>query len=288
MTLVKLKDQYSKRPVTVIVLFIIILTPMIILGHAEIAYGSYDQSPNADITIYTLTDVWYPRHGDWQPNPILVKGSINSYYSRPILMCPNKVVIEVFVEDTTNSSSDLSFIELSDYAFLQNTGYVNTTLTPMVDGNYGDGELYSANESSWTYWNAEGLPTVSSSLEQGICYRNMDWTQYQSGDRYSICSLEFWFSTDTSLRVYEWSLLLELGIIFEGAEAISGHGLSFTFMTTISWIPVFVVGVPGGYSQTVNITRGDGVADDGVLDYSLYLLEGDLGISYRIAQLSMA
>jgi len=284
MALVKLKELYSKRPIAVILIFIIILTPVIILGHAEIVYGSYDQSPNADITIYTLTDVWYPRQGDWQPNPILVKGSINSYYSRPILMCPNKVVIEVFVEDTTNSSSDLSFVQLSDYAFLQDTGYVNTTLTPMIDGNYGDGEGYSANESTWTYWTTTGLPIVSSSLEQGISYRNMDFTQYQSGDRYSVCSLEFWFSTDTMLRTYQWSLLLELGIILDGAEKIGGHGISFTLMTTVTWIPVLVVGVPGGYSQTVNITRGDGVSDNGVLDYSLYMLEGDLDISYRIRQ----
>jgi hypothetical protein len=282
MTFARLNSLYKQKPVAVVLICIIILTPVVILGHAEIAYGTYDQTPSASIDVYTLSDVWYPRHGDWQPNPILVKGSINSYYNRPLLMCPNRVIVEVFVEDTTNSSSDLSFFELADYAFLQDTGYVNTTFTPMIDGNFGDAENYIANETEWTFWNTAGLPTVSSSLEQGINYRNMDYTKYQSGDRYSICTMEFGFGTDVSLRVYQWSLLLELALILEGAEQIAGHGLSFTIMTTISWIPVLVVGIPGGYSQTVNVTRGDGIADNGVSDYSLYMLEGDLDISYRI------
>jgi len=205
---------------------------------------------------------------------------MSSYYNRPFLMCPYRIVIEVFIEDVTNSSSDLSWISGADYAFLRDEGYVNTTFTPSVAGDFGDSEGYAINQTEWTYWSTMGLRTVSSSLERGISSRDWDLTGYQVGDRYSILSMDMRFNPDSSLYIYQWSLLLELAIILEGAELLAGHQFQFTVETTMTWIPFFVFSQPGGYTQSMNVTRGDGIADNGIQDYTLYMIEGDVEIDY--------
>ena len=262
-----LSSLLKRRTVSLILICVIIGVPIIVLGHAELFYGGYGSTPSSSVEVYSLEDVWYPRNPDWQPNPLLIKGNMSAYYSRPVLMVPNNVVIEIFVEDVTNSSSDLSAFDVFDYTFLQDNGYVNTTLTPLVSGDFGDGEDYTANETGWTYWTATGLPKVYGPLGRGISNKNFDMTGNQSGDRYSICSLEFAFNTDTSLRVYQWSVLFELAIIQEGALQLAGHGMRITVETKMTWIPVLAIGLPGSYVQSLNITRGDGVADNGVEDY---------------------
>jgi len=281
MSSIKLSGLLKRRTIAVGFVCIIISVPLIVLGHAELNYGAYRQTPASSVEIHSLSDIWFTGGSGWTPYPLLVSGNMSSYYTRPYLMCPNNVVVEVFMQDVTRNTN-LSWVSVAGYDFLQDGRYVNTTLTPLVDGNFGDGEGYIANETEWTIWPATGLPTVYTSLEQGICDKDFDMTGYLLGEMFSICKVEFDFSTDTSLELYPWSLLIELAILHGEASEIAGHGIRITVTTTMTWIPVLVVGLGGAYTQIVNITRGDGLADNGVQDFWFYMLEGHVEMRYHI------
>jgi hypothetical protein len=281
MSSIGLSGLLKRRTIAIALICIIIAVPLIILGHAELSYGGYPQTPSSSVQVHTLKDIWYPRGWGWEPNPLFVSGNMSSYYARPYLMCPNSVEVEIFMQDVTGSTN-VSWVGVADYETLRDDGYVNTTLTPLVDGNFGDGEGYTANETEWTYWPATGLPVVGNYLEQGICDLDFSMTGYQSGDMYSICKFGLRFSTDTSLQLYQWSLLIELAIFIGEASEIAGNGMRIIVSTTMTWIPVLVVGLAGAYTEIVNITRGDGVADNGVQDYWFYMLEGYVEMRYGI------
>ncbi|MFW9908973.1 MAG: hypothetical protein ACFFEF_10390 [Candidatus Thorarchaeota archaeon] len=275
-----LSSLLKTRTIAVILICIIIGVPVIILGQAELSYGGYASTPSATLQVYTLEDIWYPRYFDWQPYPLLITGNMSAYYSRPSLMIPSTILVEIFVEDVTNSSSDLSGFGVYNDEVLQDNGYVNSTVTPWVDGNFGDGENYVSNTTEWTFWPTAGLPRESSSLKRGMYTWWRSITGYQSGERYSICSLEVIFNTDTSLRVYQWSVLIELAILLQESSQLAGHGMRIIIATTMTWIPVFTLGLSGPYIESMNITRGDGTTDNGVKDYWFYMLEGNVEIHY--------
>ncbi len=255
------------------------MLPVSILLHAELSYGGYDKEQDQSVQVYSLKDIWYPSSQDWQPNPFFIEGQINSYYQRPFLMYPYSVVMDFFIEDITNSSSDLPWFGISEYTILtQNLGF-NVTVEPKVSGDFGDNEGYVINESESVTWFGNGLPMTGTSVGAGISYHDVDMTGVRVGTRYSIGTIELRFGLDTSLRQCIWSLLLEIAVVDE-ASLISGHEIQLSVEYTITWVPVLVAVLWWTSTYSDIVIRGDGANDESVIDYNFFMLEGDIGTDY--------
>ena len=255
------------------------MPPVIVLLHAELSYGGFDQEQYQSVQVYSLRDIWYPSSHGWQPNPFFIEGQINSYYQRPFLIYPYSVVMEFFIEDITNSSSDFPWVGIADYAILSQDLGVNVTVEPKVSGNYGDSEGYVANESESVTWFGDSLPLIYTSAGAGISYHDIDMTGVQMGTRYSIGTIELRFGLDTALRQCYWSLLLEIAVL-EEASSISGHEIQFSIEYTITWVPVLVTVLWWNTIYSGTVIRGDGVNDESVIDYNFFMLEGDIGTDF--------
>ena len=274
------KKLLTKRRVISIVVIFIIAIPTVILVHAEVNYGGYGNEPTHSVRVDSLKDIWYPLHGDWQPNPLFISGSVSSYYSRPFLMYPSSIELEFLMKDKTNAEEDLSWLSVSDYLIVSSDYRVNVTLDPNVSGSYGDGEGYTANQSEWVIWNSDGLPLISTSIGAGISKGGFNMTGHYVSDYYSFCKIALSFGLDTSLRSMDWSLLLEIAILRDDASQITGHQMEIIVAYTITWRQILVFELWGRATQSDMIVRGDGLADNGIADYNFYMLQGDISIQY--------
>lgn len=270
----------TKRRVISIVVILIIAVPTTILVHAEASYGSYGHEPTSSVRVYSLKDMWYPLHGDWQPYPLFISGSADSYYSRPILMYPSSIELEFLMKDSTNINEDLSWLSAADYTIVSAGQRVNVTLDPNVNGSYGDGEAYVANQSEWVIWNSAGLPFTRTPIGAGIYSHSWNYTGYYVSDCYSFLRVTLSFGRDTSLHSLDWSLLIEIAILQEEASLIAGHQMEIIVAYVITWKPTLVFELPGSSTQSDMIVRGDNLTDDGRTDYNFYMLEGDISIQY--------
>jgi hypothetical protein len=260
---------------------LIIAIPTVILVHAEVSFGGYGNEPTHSVSVHSLEDIWYPVHHGWQPNPLFINGSVNSYYSRPFLMYPSSIELEFLIKDNTNVDEDLSWLSVSDYLIVLSDYRVNVTLDPNVSGSYGDGEGYAANQSEWIIWNSDGLPLISTSIGAGISKDGFNLTGHYVSDYYSFCKIALSFGLDTSLRSMDWSLLLEIAILQEEASLIAGHQMQIAVAYTITWRQVLLLNYLGSSTQQSDmIVRGDGVADNGIADYNFYMLQGDISTQY--------
>lgn len=275
-----LKTNLLNRRVQALILAcIIIMLPVIVLIHAELSYGGYDKEQGQSVQVYSLRDIWYPSSHGWQPNPFFIEGQVNSYYQRPFLIYPYNVVMEFFIEDVTNNSMDLPWSGIADYTILtQNRGF-NVTVIPKVSGDFGDNEGYVVNESESVIWFGDGLPMTDTSVGAGISYHDIDMTGVRVGNRYSIGTIELRFGLDTSLRQCVWSLLLEIAVL-EEASLISGHEIQFSVEYTITWVPVLVAVLWWTSTYSDIVIHGDGVTDESVVDYTFFMLEGNIETDY--------
>jgi hypothetical protein len=274
------KKILTKRRIISTVVILVIAIPTTIIVHAEASYGSYGHEPSSTVRIYSLKDVWYPLHGDWQPYPLFISGSVDSYYSRPFLMYPSSVELEFLIKDSTNINGDLSWFSAADYTIVSAGQRVNVTLDPYVNGSYGDGEAYVANQSKWVIWNSEGLPFTGNPMGAGLYYHSWNYTGYYVSDCYSFLRVTIAFGRDTSLHSLDWSLLIEIAILQEEAFLIAGHQIEIIVAYTTTWKPTLVFELPGSFTQSDMIVRGDNVTDNGIMDYNFYMLQGDISIQY--------
>ena len=272
------KKVLLNRKVMALVLFFIIAVPTTILVHAELNYGSYDQEPTHSVRVYSLRDVWYPSEGSFQLYPLFITGNISSYYSRPYLMCPSSIEFNFFMKDATNLTADLTWLSMAGYDIVSEGTYINVTLNPNVSGDYGDAEGYIANQSEWTCWYSHGLPVISTSTGAGISSHDIDLTGYWLSHYYSFCKVYVSFGLDTSLRSLNLGLLLEFPIFRDGASQIAGHWMEVIVAYTIYWTPILLYRLPGTSWYSNMMFRGEGLADEGMADYTFYMLEGDIAI----------
>jgi hypothetical protein len=272
------KRTLLNRKVVALLLVVIIAVPFTIFAYSELNYGNYGNQPTHKMEAYSLEDMWYPSDGAWQPYPLFITANISSYYSRPFLMYPDHIEFDFLMKDTVNLTADLSWLSVSDYHIVPLGTYVNTTLTPKVSGDYGDNEGYIANQSESTVWHGTGLPLTSTSIGAGIQKRSFNMTGYWISHYYSFCRLGLSFGVDTSLRSIAWSLLLEIAINQQGASKIAGHWMEIIVWYTIYWVPILVFETFGGTNYSGSLPRGDGLSDEGMADFTFYMLEGDISL----------
>lgn len=274
-----INEIITKRRIIALVLILVIAIPTTILVHAELSYGDYSKEPTHSVQVHSPKDIWYPRNGNWQPYPVLVTGNISSYFSRPYLMYPSDIEVEFLMKDATNLSTDLSWLSVADYAVIPDGGKINVTLNPNVSGDYGDNENYAVNQSEWVNWHSHGLPLIPNSTGAGISGHDIDMTGHLISSYYSFCKVKLSFGQETSLRSLNWSLLLEIAILREDASLIAGHWMELIVTYTITWVPILVFRLIGSNTYSDTIVRGDGLPDMGVVDYTFYMLEGDVTLN---------
>jgi hypothetical protein len=266
------------RRVIALILIVIIAVPITVFVHAELAYGSYNQEPTHSVMVYSLKDIWYPNEGSCQLYPLFIVGNISSYYSRPYLMYPSNIEFEFLMKDNTNLTADLSWLMMAGYDIISEGTYINVTLNPNVNGDYGDAEGYVANQSEWTSWYSKGLSVINTSIGAGISSHDLHLTGYRISHYYSFCKVGVSFGLDTSLRSVSIGLLLEFPIFREEASQIAEHWMEIIVAYTITWTPILILELSETNLYSDMIFRGDGLADEGMVDYTFYMLEGNITI----------
>lgn len=249
-----------KKIIALGIIFTIVISMSLCLN-SSFKYSKLDTNYKATISINSFPDIWYYGTEGVSHNPLLLNGSMNSFYKDSILYKPNYIEINFSVSDLNASNIDLSYILINN--FINNT--VNFTYTPEVSGNFGDSENYIENSTYYYIF----YPNMT-------CF-NYYWLWFENKSTSSgflLSRFKFGFIPRES-HLFTWSILFALDTVGSESKNYDGHELVFTVTIKYVWSKLFLgVFNTGEFSITREVSYGNGEP------FHLFLLNGIVGYSF--------
>lgn len=275
----------ERNKIKAVLLLVIVTTPLLTFVLLETRLSPLPDGGSGDTAFLTPKELWYPVDQDSHVFPMFIMGAVSGYERGLTMSLPSKAHIDVYAIDATDTSTDLTWMDVISLTQLEDGDSVIVSYTPAVNstsGEYGENSVryWAGLESSFTWEAQSDINKVSGIvLEDNVAQAANDSLSH-------LCTIELGFDlTKLSPEDFNvvYTFLLGLSISRSDAVRIMGHEINFMISFSYCWTD-YTFGVfqtvsnhTGDWSDVPrNLTLGNGETygqwDCGVI----YVLEGAL------------